>query len=199
MGEIFYVYKITNLINGKIYIGKTNDIKRRWKEHLKSSKLSQYPIYRAIRKYGSSNFLIEKLEEFETENEALLAESKFISQYNSNLKEIGYNLTLGGEGISGYVFSEESRNKISEALKGKNVGHPFYGITPEERKRRSEMYKGEGSPNSKLTEQKVKEIKKLLADGLSTRKIAKLFSVGKTIISDIKKGRCWSHIIFQLT
>lgn len=62
-----FIYKITNLINGKIYIGQTTcSIEDRWKEHLHSAKKSvseNRPLYRAINKYGKENFSIEKIEE----------------------------------------------------------------------------------------------------------------------------------------
>ena len=59
-----YIYKITNLINNKIYIGQTNNPKRRWQEHknlgydTKETKL----LYRAIKKYGKDNFVFEIIE-----------------------------------------------------------------------------------------------------------------------------------------
>lgn len=63
-----YIYKITNKVNNKVYIGKTErNIKIRWKEHC--SHINVYPnipLYRAIRKYGKDNFTIEIVEECET-------------------------------------------------------------------------------------------------------------------------------------
>ena len=58
------IYKITNKINGKIYIGQSNDIKRRFLEHTYRDKL---PIDIAIKKYGKENFSFEILEECPTE------------------------------------------------------------------------------------------------------------------------------------
>ena len=62
-----YIYKITNTINQKSYIGKTiNSIAERWKEHKKDSKRSyckDRPLYRAMNKYGIENFTIEQVEE----------------------------------------------------------------------------------------------------------------------------------------
>lgn len=62
-----YIYKITNKINGKVYIGKTlNSIQKRWREHLIDSKkrrCEKRPLYSAINKYGEENFEIEQIEE----------------------------------------------------------------------------------------------------------------------------------------
>ena len=57
-----HIYLITNNINGKKYVGKTElSIKKRWKQHIKDSKREKCeirPLYRAIRKYGQNNFSI---------------------------------------------------------------------------------------------------------------------------------------------
>lgn len=61
--QVPYIYKITNQINGKIYIGKTlKDISSRWREHCKAAKkvcCEKRPLYMAINKYGIENFKIE--------------------------------------------------------------------------------------------------------------------------------------------
>ena len=61
-----YIYKITNNINGKVYIGKTNyTIEKRWKEHChdyKKLSFQKRPLYRAMAKYGPENFSIEEIE-----------------------------------------------------------------------------------------------------------------------------------------
>ena len=58
-----YIYKITNVLNGKMYIGKTSStIEERWKEHRHDAtrKSKEYrPLYSAIQKYGADNFIIE--------------------------------------------------------------------------------------------------------------------------------------------
>lgn len=98
-----YIYKITNTINGKVYIGKTErSIEQRWQEHLKfaSTELNeQRPLYNAIRKYGVNNFIIEVVEETKDVNER---EQYWINYYNS-YKE-GYNATLGGDGKTLYDY-----------------------------------------------------------------------------------------------
>lgn len=92
-----YIYKITNLTNNKLYIGKTSrDIKTRWEEHLRHSiSLPNIPLYRAINKYGKENFIIEQIEECNDEivNEREIFWINFYNTYKN-----GYNCTLGGEG-----------------------------------------------------------------------------------------------------
>lgn len=92
-----YIYQITNQINGKIYIGKTErTIQERWGEHCRDyikDRCYDRPLYRAMRKYGLSNFTIELLEETDNpeEREIFWIEQKGSFKY-------GYNATMGGDG-----------------------------------------------------------------------------------------------------
>ena len=94
-----YIYKITNLINGKIYIGQTNNPKRREREHfsLNPSILEgnkNKVLYNAMLKYGVQNFTFEIIEDkCENYNE----KEKFWIQYLNTLIPFGYNMTEGGE------------------------------------------------------------------------------------------------------
>lgn len=94
-----YIYKITNQINGKIYIGKTlKTIPERWKNHLKSLKrreCEKRPLYDAMNKYGVENFTIEEVEKCSPDilNDR---EVYWIEQYGSFKN--GYNATKGGDG-----------------------------------------------------------------------------------------------------
>lgn len=92
-----YVYKITNLINNKQYIGITNNYKKRWsneKSNPKDSKRQQV-ITRAIAKYGKENFNFEILFSHLTIEEACEKEQKLINEYNT-LVPNGYNVDPGG-------------------------------------------------------------------------------------------------------
>ena len=94
-----YIYKITNDINDKIYIGKTlNTIEKRFKEHCEDSrrdKKEKRPLYFAMKKYGIEHFHVELIEECE-ENALSDREVYWIEFYNSFRD--GYNATLGGDG-----------------------------------------------------------------------------------------------------
>ena len=92
-----YIYQITNTINGKIYIGKTEStIEERFKEHCKdafSRNKEKRPLYAAMRKYGINNFQVELIEETDRPNER---EIYWIEQKISFKN--GYNATIGGDG-----------------------------------------------------------------------------------------------------
>lgn len=94
-----YIYKITNKINGKMYIGKTIfTVEQRWKEHQKDSRRRDFekrPLYSAIKKYGIENFSIEEVEECPIE--ILSEREKYWIEYYGSFKN-GYNATIGGDG-----------------------------------------------------------------------------------------------------
>lgn len=95
------VYRVTNLCNGKIYIGKTvQTISERWRQHVSDSRVYQLALSRAIRKYGSGAFQTDVLYTAKTLEELSRMETFFILLHQSHLTENGYNLTLGGDGAS---------------------------------------------------------------------------------------------------
>lgn len=107
-----YIYKITNLINGKIYIGlTTRTVEMRWKEHCRHS---SQEIDKAIQIYGKENFIIETLEECTDEN-LDDREKYWINFYNCY--ENGYNNTLGGRDDN-YIMT----SKMQEVLELWNEG-----------------------------------------------------------------------------
>lgn len=106
------IYKITNIINNKIYIGcTTKSLEYRFLEHVSRSKQkNNIKLYNSIRKHGVDNFIIEKLEECE-ECDMFSLEMKYISEMNSF--NDGLNSSLGGEGCLGYKHTQESIEKMS--------------------------------------------------------------------------------------
>lgn len=113
------VYLLTNLENGKLYVGKTKGgIEQRWYNHVKDAKNgSNYAIHRAIRKYGKDSFTRRILGEYQTEEEALTAEREWISKLGTMIRERGYNMCEGGHGTIGFRFSEEQRARRAEMAK----------------------------------------------------------------------------------
>lgn len=105
-----YIYKVTNKINNKLYIGKTiKTIEQRWHEHCwqaQNSAGSYFLLHKAILKYGQENFLLEPI--WEGPNEELDAKEKqYILQYDSYFTHNkGYNMTYGGEGTVRYNDDE---------------------------------------------------------------------------------------------
>lgn len=126
------IYKITNIINNKIYIGQTNDLKRRWIRHrLVAKNGDTRPLYNSIRKYGIENFKIESIESNLPLKKLDEREQYWIYILKSDDLNIGYNLTNGG-GMGSRVAkhalhprppcSEEQKRRISEANSGKGNG-----------------------------------------------------------------------------
>lgn len=105
------IYKITNLINNKIYIGQTiRPINVRWNEHKHESFKKDghgynYHLHNAIRKYGVQNFKIEQIYRCEDDNR-FDAESYFIQKYNSTNPQIGYNFVVEGLGRTQYITND---------------------------------------------------------------------------------------------
>lgn len=95
------IYKITNLINDKVYVGKTlKTAEERWKEHCYDYKrkcCEKRPLYSAMKKYGIENFICETIEEC-TVDVINDREMYWIEYYNSF--RYGYNATRGGDGKS---------------------------------------------------------------------------------------------------
>ena len=121
-----YVYEITNLINGKKYIGK-----RSCKCNIEDDKYmgSGKYLIRAFKKYGVDNFEKRIIEIFEKECDAYEFERMLIQKLNADISDKYYNIAMGGKGgVAGCNVSEETRRKISEKSNGRNVETLFKGI-----------------------------------------------------------------------
>ena len=103
------IYKTTNLINGKIYIGKDKYNNPKYFG-------SGFILKRSIKKYGIENFKKETIEICNSDEELNEREKYWIYLYKSFKKEIGYNLTLGGTG-GNTILDDEKRKQISEKRK----------------------------------------------------------------------------------
>ena len=109
------IYKITNLINGKIYIGQTQrTLEKRISEHKRKNK---FLICHAIKKYNWNNFKSEVIEECDTIEKLNEREKFWIAYYDCKTPK-GYNSTDGGEGVPGLTCSKKTREKLSLINKG---------------------------------------------------------------------------------
>lgn len=111
-----FIYKITNLVNNKIYIGQTSlTIRKRWETHIKKAKAhtNRY-LYDAMNHYGYNNFIIEQLEECAKED-LDNREKYWISFYNSMDPNVGYNLTAGGGGGNTWALNPHKRETLEKS------------------------------------------------------------------------------------
>ena len=203
----YYTYRIINLVNGKLYIGQTNDLKQRWRDHRKDSTIkTNYPLYNAMRKYGKENFTFEIIKKYDSLDACNLDEVLLI-YINDSLVETGkgYNIDLGGKNrimseetkkkISkshmGIQSSEETRKKISEANRGKTS--PFKGkhCSEETKKKISKSHMGKPPWNKgKILSEEHKNKISTAHKGLPNNWLGKKHSEEtKKKISDIQKDK----------
>lgn len=133
-----FIYKITNIENDKIYIGKTvKDIFIRFMEHVKGSENSNTHLSNALLRYGRNAFEAEEICICHSNNELNEKERFFIKKYNANENKFGYNHTEGGDGGGAGKYNSffgkrhvlASIKKMCEKKKGKYIGkdNPNYG------------------------------------------------------------------------
>ena len=209
------IYKYTNKINGKQYIGQTiRTFESRHKDHLRAN--STY-FDRALSKYGEDNFDWEIIYEASDADELNQKEMELIQKHNT-LSPNGYNVTLGGNSFNGYSHTPETRMKISKAIKAfykRNPNHlrgennPLYGIkwsdeqklemskikkrfwdgNDEAREEMSRIKKRHYKENPELARLKSKQTKEWIAKNGSPRKGKKHTEESRAKMSKALKGR----------
>jgi group I intron endonuclease len=223
-----YCYNNICFLFEPIYVGKGKD--NRWKDKNKRTNLFKNKINK-IKKSGLEPIIL-KLYENLNEDQSFETEKQLIKEIGRINSKTGLlvNMTDGGEGSSGLIFSKEHRKKLSERKKGKvnpnfgkspseetrnkqrkkmmNINNYFFGKHhTENNKKRINMirkekfkngelnFKGNNSPNHKLTEDQVIQIKLLLKEGMLTQQeIADMFQIKRETVSAIKNGKIWSYI-----
>ena len=168
------IYKTTNLLNGKIYIGQD---KNNNPNYLGSGTL----IKNAIKKYGKSNFKKEILYECSTIDELNEKEKFFISEYKSTNKNIGYNIAIGGSDgcMLNRKHTNETKKKMSLSAMGKkktdehrkklSIANKGRKMSIEEKRKRSESSVLKGKKKSPLSV----EIKKKISESKKNKKLSK--------------------------
>lgn len=110
------IYKIENKINGKVYIGQSIDINTRWYNHIKELDGNRHHnehLQHAWNKYKEDNFEFVVIEECTIEN-IDEQEIYWIDYYKALNPNYGYNMTAGGQGIHGYSWSDEDKERLSK-------------------------------------------------------------------------------------
>jgi group I intron endonuclease len=114
------IYQIKNLVNGKVYIGSSVNIKARWNTHKSSLRKNLHhspALQRAWNKYGPDAFEFSILEIVEDQSKIFERETHYVAKFNSANGRDGYNTLVVGGSAAGYRHSDEAREKMSQAQK----------------------------------------------------------------------------------
>ena len=163
MEKICGIYKFTNKINGKVYIGKSIDCETRIKAHFASARRNDCHtsvLEKSIIKYGAENFNTEIICTCCNKDELNSLEIKYICEYNSTDSNYGYNICAGGECIK--IINYEKRNSINKSIKDR-WKDPDY--REKQRKSRFEYLKNESIDHKFERGRKISATKK----GVATR------------------------------
>lgn len=220
MAASYIVYRVTNLVNGKVYFGKSNDLARRKREHLSEMyrERRNSHLYSAMRKYGRDNFIFEVLHTFECEEDAYLAEIAWIRRAGSMDPKVGYNLTPGGEGVRevsaqerkrrsdlaktrvgplnsffGRSHSAETKARMREAAKGRP--HPTQGTPCSEatKLKISNANKGERAGNAKLTNEQATSLRREFEGGLTVKRLQARYGLSKSAVRSVLSRRTYKE------
>lgn len=181
----YFVYLIHNIQNNKVYVGKTKAPEARWAKHLsiafsKRNK-EKFAIHKAIKKYGVESFVFSVIQSLNSEDICNKAEQYWISFFQSRNKVFGYNLTEGGEGVSGREVSEETRSKMRvKALGRKHTEETLTKIS------------GDNNHSSKLTFNDVKFIRDTFNDDTTLVSLSKKYNVSSRTIARIIYNVDWA-------
>lgn len=171
------IYKVTNKLSGKIYIGQTTkSLEERWKKHCYANGCSVF--YKAIKKHGKNAFTVEEIGKYGNIKDLNNAEEYYIDWFNC-LVPNGYNLKSGG---NNKTYSEESKKRMSESQSGEKNSRYGKIVSEETRKKMSEAKKGEkhwmfGKHHSEESRKKMSKAHKGVPKNAET--IASMIKAGK--------------------
>lgn len=183
------IYKIKNLINGDFYIGSTQNLIKRYYTHLnhiRKNKNTCIKLIRAVNKYGEENFTFEIIEKCNI-NDLLKREQYYLDSLNPK-----YNISKIAGSNLGIKRTEEVKLKKSEYQKEKWADKDYRKKHLD--KLSNNWKKGSFHKMAKLTEEKVKEIKLKIKEGLPPKKISELLNISYYSVKDIKRGKTWKHV-----
>jgi group I intron endonuclease len=116
--NIYSIYKATNKINGKVYIGFDSNWPNRMMEHIRQTKYLGRAFNQAIKKYGINSFDWQVVYQSKDRQHTLNIMEPFFISENKSFGQMGYNMTSGGEGTFGYKRPDLSEwNKKQKGIK----------------------------------------------------------------------------------
>jgi group I intron endonuclease len=187
------IYKATNLINGKVYIGQTtNSLEQRAKQHFLKKDDGTY-FHNALKKYGQDGFKWEVIDQANDEHELIDKEIYWIAYYESFIdKNKGYNSTSGGEVSKS--LSNDVRLKISKANKGKiiteeqreKLRQAFTGRYVSNETREKQSLSAMGSKNGMYGKKHSEETKRKIGEASLGHKLTQ---EAKNKISEANRGK----------
>lgn len=188
-----FIYKITNIINGKFYIGQTiQNVKERFYQHCatKCSKaVSNMAIHRAIKKYGKSNFTVEVIEEIDSAN-LNDRERYWIKYYNSYNN--GYNSTKGGQDGIKLFKNLDTESIVREYKSGKSLREIGRLFNVDKQTIKDLLVRNNinlrTTKTYKLSQKDREDIIKDLSLGLSRKEIISKWHISKGYLSQLING-----------
>ena len=191
---MYYIYRITNKINGKTYIGQ-----RKYKKLDDNYMGSGKRLWEAYRKYGIENFKKDILVfNISKKEHADLLEKTFIAAEREKVGvENCYNLADGGEGGNTGPKSDECKRKMSERMKGNTLNKGRHH-SEESKKKISEALKGKpawnkGKPGTWLGRHHSEESKRKISEAHKGKKLTPFTEEHRKKISEAKKGKKMSE------
>lgn len=192
------IYLITNLINKKVYVGQTlNSFQKRFWLHqwkLRNNCHDNKYLQKAYNKYKDENFVFSIIEVFYNDDiEKINEREKYWISYYRKLG-LSYNLQDGGqERILNRFVSEESRKKVGEINKERMMGSV---LSLETKNKMSEARKGKyiKRKNNLLSLEQAYEVKKLLIDGLTPKEITNIMNIPYRAINHILSSNTYSYV-----
>jgi group I intron endonuclease len=188
------IYQIKNKVNGKIYIGSTNNLNKRWNNHrskLRNGEHENSYLQQAWNKYGEDAFEFSVLEEV-NDDSRIEREIYYLNETKCYERSIGYNFDRNPTDKSGsknpFYGKKHSQETIEKAREIAN------NRSEELKKKMGLKNKGEKSAHAKLNWDRVNEIRQLYSSGQHTyRSLGKKFNVAYSTIQAIIEKKSWKE------
>lgn len=205
------IYKITNILDEKIYIGQTVNYRKRRTSHLSSLKKGNHHnehLQRAFDKYGESTFEIELIKEC-TAEELDEMEKYYIKELDACNHDKGYNMMYGGQAYRNFTkevrrkmsiarkgkkFSDEHRKNLSLAQKGKTISQASIDKSKATRKK-LKVHWGEKNPNALISDSVAEKVIKDLLGAISVKSISEKYQVSGDVVYNIMYNKSYMHIM----